>query len=741
MNAGLISLFRCLVATVIISFLAGCHPSEDQQAFSVSSSTYVGAEACKSCHQSAYNDWKLSDHFLAMQPANDSTMLGDFNNATFKADGVTSTFFKRDGKYYINTQGDDGLNHDFEILYTFGYFPLQQYLVAFPDGRLQATRASWNSRDKKWFHQYSGQEIAHTDWIHWTGNGQNWNTMCASCHSTDLQKNYDFASNHYNTTWKEINVSCESCHGPGSGHIAFVNSKKYSKGERISNAGLHYGRDTISQLQLNSCAACHARKTDVSDQLLRSDEIMDDLIPQVISNEFYFADGQIREEDYEYGSFTQSKMFQHNVRCSNCHNPHSGKLRLTGNDLCLSCHKPEYNTTAHHFHEQGTEGSQCVNCHMVSKTYMGNDHRRDHSFRVPRPDQSVKYGTPNACIRCHTNQTDTWAAEAVTKWYGANRKYHFSDDLIPGSLLNEKSEGHLIKLLSDTIHPEIARATAAYYLGMLQTMGSANALINVLSDQKPLVRYHALRSLENYPPEFWQTKALVLLTDKVRSVRIAAADLYHRLPAESIPEEQRKNFETAEQENKNFLHHQTDFAIGNVMMGDYQMQGNAIQEAIRYYERGLKMDNQMNYARMNLATAYNMTGQNEKALNTLLDAAAIDPFNPQVFYNLGLLYYEMGHLEKTIAYFKRAEQTGLNTPGLYYNYALALQQQGKMKEAEALLLKGYGIHPQAININYALAFYYMQQNQVNKARKYGETLQLIDPNNPDYQQLFNALGI
>ncbi|MBK9105374.1 MAG: hypothetical protein IPL92_12600 [Saprospiraceae bacterium] len=243
---------------VSIHMLGGCNKAGKGESPIHGKSTYVGSINCKSCHAEAYTAWTSSDHFKAMLPANDSTVLGDFNGTTFTADGVVSTFFKKDGKFYINTQGDDGQNHDYEVLYTFGYFPLQQYLIAFPDGRLQATRVSWDSRDKKWFHQYAGQKVYHKDWLHWTGNSQNWNTMCASCHSTDLQKNYDEQTDSYNTTWKEINVTCESCHGPGSNHIEYINSKEYKHGDRIENAGLLYGRDTLSQLQLNTCAACHA---------------------------------------------------------------------------------------------------------------------------------------------------------------------------------------------------------------------------------------------------------------------------------------------------------------------------------------------------------------------------------------------------------------------------------------------------------------------------------------------------
>jgi predicted CXXCH cytochrome family protein len=740
---SLLSIVGFVFYLVFVS-LEGCRAPEDKkETFTMETSsavTFVGSASCQSCHAKEFADWKLSDHYLAMLPAHDTTVLGDFNNVTFRADGVTSKFFKRDGKFFINTQGDDGRNHDYEVLYTFGHYPLQQYLVAFPGGRMQATRLSWDSRDKKWFNQYAGQTIHHRDWLHWTGNAQNWNTMCASCHSTDLQKNYDFASDTYNTTWNEINVTCESCHGPGSEHVDFMNSPEYKRGLKSVNFGFLYGKETDPQLQLNTCAPCHARKSDIAQEMIRSSEIMDDLIPQVISNDFYYADGQIREEDYEYSSFTQSKMFHNNVRCSNCHNPHSGKLMVIGNDLCMSCHEPKYNTKEHHFHPIETEGAQCISCHMPVKTYMGNDHRRDHSFRIPRPDQSVVFGTPNTCTSCHTDKSNTWAANAVKNWYGPERAYHFSDDLLPGSELTDKSEKHLIKLLADTLQPEIARATAVYYLSAIQTKRTADALLKALSDAKPLVRYHAVRALASFPPDVWIQQAYPNLSDKVRAVRIATADLYHQLTPEALPAEARTAYAAADAENRRYLAYQTDFAVGNVMLADFAMKDNDQVNAIKYYLRGLQKDSLMNYARLNLSAAYNSVGKNPEALQTLNEAAAIDPQNERIFYNLALLQYEMKNVPAAIENFEKAVKLGSVNSGVYYNYGLMLQQQGKIKEAESVLKKGYALTPRAANINYALAYLYINQNKMEQARLHARALREVDPNNPQYESLYRSLG-
>ena len=372
---------------------------------------------------------------------------------------------------------------------------------------------------------------------------------------------------------------------------------------------------------------------------------------------------------------------------------------------------------------------------------MAIDHRRDHSFRIPRPDQSVLYRTPNACTNCHKDKSADWAADAVVLWYGPARKYHFSDDLVPGSLLTDQSEQHLTKLLGDTTQPEIARATSAYYLGNLQTQGSVNAILKALHDPKALVRYHALRSLENFPPQLWADRAYFLLNDKVRSVRIAAADLYHRVPPDAIPASAKNSFASADLENRNFLLYQTDFSVGNVMLADYELQGGDDVNAIVHYLRGLEKDSLMNYARINLSAAYNRVGKNQDALKTLLEAATIDPFNDHIFYTLGLLYYELGDIPSALLNFQKAVKLGSQNPALYYNYGLLLQQQGKMKEAELILLQGFDLNPQATNVNYALSYYYMQQKLVQKAMKHAAILRQLDPQNPEYQELFRNLGL
>lgn len=727
------------------SILAGgilmqrCSPAAEKT--ESSPNEFVGDAKCQTCHTKEFNDWKVSDHYHAMLPPNDSTVLGDFNNVKFSADGVTSTFFKKDGKFFINTEGEDGENHDFEVKYTFGFRPLQQYLVEFNGGRMQATRVCWDTEKKQWFHQYKGQKIAPNEWIHWTGNGQNWNTMCAYCHSTDLQKNYDVEADTYHTTFKTVNVSCESCHGPGKHHIEYVESDNFKEGKKIANSYLAMGANPVQSVEVNSCAPCHAVRMEVSNNLLVSDELLDNFIPEIPTDERFYADGQVKLEDFIHTSFLQSKMFRHNVKCSNCHNPHTGRVLFTTNNLCLQCHGKSYDDPKHTFHPINTVASQCVSCHMPARTFMEVDERHDHSFRVPRPDLSVKYNTPNACNDCHKDKSMQWTADAIIKWYGPDRAYHFAEDLIPGSLLNSESEAHLLKLTKDTSVPSIIKATAAFYLGNINSQNSLSALFETLKDPDAQVRYRGLRGLANYPVPSFMNQVLPLLSDRVRAVRIAAADLFLAVPAEQFPAQYSNAFASAKNELYNYLINQADFAVGSSMLADYYVHTGDNNNAIKFYLRSIQKDSMLNYARLNLASVYNTEMQNQAALFQLNQAQRIDPKSDRIYYNLALLQIEMRDTSSALLNFKKAVALSSSDPRLYYNYGLLLMQLKKDKEAENIFTTGMKIAPMNPDLHYALAYFYLKQKLPKQALPYAQFLKDNDPQNPQYQSIFSALRL
>ncbi len=728
-----------LLATATIIVFECCKPGVPD---ALPKNEFTGNASCQNCHKQEHGEWLSSHHYMAMQPANDTTVLGDFNGATLTADGVTTKFYKRDGKFYMHTEDETGAYREMEVKYIFGFTPLQQYLVAFEGGRMQPTRMSWDTRSKRWFHQYAGVSIPAGDWLHWTGNGQNWNTMCASCHSTNVNKGYDEATDTYQTTYNDINVSCESCHGPGKNHIDYINGSQYKKGEKVKGSLLMLYKGEGQMAQLNMCGYCHARRSDITGNPFPGAEVMDDYIPELPTREFFFADGQMNDEDYNYTSFLQSKMFRRAIQCTDCHNPHTNKLKLDGSLVCAQCHaKDRYEAESHTLHALGTKGINCVSCHMPSKVYMGNDLRHDHSFRIPRPDLSAKYGTPNTCNACHTDKSAQWAADALVSHFGRPPAYHFSEDLVPGSTLNPQSESHLSKLAGDSAVPNIVRAATMRYLGQLNLESAGRTLLKYLNDSSAMVRYTALKGLRNFPPQLWVQAAAPLFSDKVRAVRIAAADLFLEIPQNMFPQEHFAAYTQAKNELDRYIHFQTDFAQGNLQAGDYFLRQNDRVSAEKYYLRAIRKDSQLVAARVNLASNLNATGKNAEALAQLQLAARIQPESDHIFYTLGLLYAEMGDLPKAEDALRQAAKLNPGHTRAAYNLGLLLSQNNRSEEAEKVFRKALESNPSHGDILNALTILYLQTGQNAKALETGRLLKQYHGGNPNYRDLLSRLGL
>ncbi len=488
---------------------------------------YVGRTSCADCHQQQCREFVGSHHDRAMDVATADSVLGDFSDVTLEHYGIRSRMYRDGQRFMINTEGPDGQLQDFEVKYVFGVTPLQQYMVELdrPDGageneigRVQVLRVSWDTEKGQWFYLSPpdvDEKLEVTDPLHWTGITQNWNTSCAECHSTNLKKNYQLLSNEYRTTFSEIDVSCEACHGPASLHVELASANSIFW-DRQHGKGLVRLKTPSNLAQVQSCAPCHSRRAVVQEGFVPGCNFDDYYSLQLLNVPIYHADGQIRDEDYVYGSFLQSKMFHNGIRCSDCHNPHSGNLIHTGNQVCTSCHQHpagKYDSESHHHHKSGTAGAACVNCHMPSTTYMDVDARRDHSFRVPRPDLSLSLNTPNACTGCHleissadqsaavhtpnayldlvaaveggdqeTKETlraiDREMVAATQKWYPAasspNKTAYYADlstaqtAVVAGTANAGDAELSLLELAKDVRNPALFRATALDVLSASQ---------------------------------------------------------------------------------------------------------------------------------------------------------------------------------------------------------------------------------------------------------------------------------
>ncbi len=623
---------------------------------SMRTATYVGGHTCAECHQPEFHRWQGSHHDRAMEIASDETVLGDFSDATFERLGVTTRFFRHDGKFFVNTEGPDGQYHDYEIKYTFGIDPLQQYMVEFPKGRVQVLRVSWDTHRKRWFEvpppDATTERLAPDDPLHWTGIGQNWNTTCAECHSTNLQKNYDFATDTYRTTFSEIDVSCEECHGPGSVHVELAN--RWSPlWDRHVGYGLADLKSADTTVQIETCAKCHSRRHAVHGDFRPGRPLLDYYEPTILSAGLYHDNGQILDEVYEYGSFLQSKMHANRVRCTDCHDPHSLQLKFSGSKLCTQCHiAGKYDTPSHHHHPVESTGASCVACHMPTRTYMVIDERHDHSFRVPRPDLTDTLGTPNTCNDCHTlpHETPAWAADAVRNWYGDSRPDdpHWAPALAAANRGDPQGEQLLVTLLHRLATPSIVKATALSLSNQYQTPDIAELQQKALQDDDPLVRATAVRVLLPTEPVS-QFSAFLgdRLTDRSRAVRLAAARRLAMLPRNQLDLRYHAAFDNALAEYRASQTLDLERAAPHINLGMLERQLGNPTKAADELRTAIRLEPYLTGPRTELA---NLLAQQQGDVNEIqnlrteeadnLDRdARLLPDNALVFYRLGLLRY------------------------------------------------------------------------------------------------------
>jgi predicted CXXCH cytochrome family protein len=725
---------------------------------------FVGAAACSACHAAETALWKTSHHAKAMQPATSETVLGAFSDANQTQNGVVTSFSRSGEAFMVRTEGADGKPHDYQIAYTFGVDPLQQYLIGFPGGRLQALGVAWDSRARenggqRWFQLYPDRKLSPGDPVHWTGRDQTWNYMCAGCHSTNLKKNYDLGSNNYRTTWTDVDVSCEACHGPGSNHVDWAQTGKtpvanadrlgltvslkpsdHGRWEMNPETGIARRTEKLVSMELDSCAGCHARRATIAKTPQPSMPFLDSYLPALLEPGLYHPDGQFDGEVFEYGSFVQSRMYRAGVICSNCHEPHSAALRAEGNSLCAQCHMPaKFDVAEHHHHEPGSAGAQCVNCHMAKKTYMIVDDRRDHSIRVPRPDLSASIGTPNACTQCHRDRAADWATRAVADWYPNGRQsgYHYGTALYAGRTGGAGAERRLDALILDHDQPGIARATALTLLPRYASPASGAAIASAVADPDPLVRMAAPRALSASASPSTAQAALSLLGDPVRAVRIETARVAAGMPAQTMSSEQRSAFAAAYDELVAAELTNEDRPEAHLNLGLLHTRLAQPTEADAEYRTALRLDPDFVPALLNLADLDRMRGIDMQGEELLRKAVAIDPRNADVLHALGLSLVRQHNYAEALPLLRRAAELAPDTIRYAYVYAIALNSTGSPEQSRAVLAETHKQHPADRDVLVALISGTRVAGDYAKALSYARELAQLDPNDPQVKMLLS----
>ncbi len=700
-----------------------------------------------------------------MQPADDRSVLGNFNNSTFSNFGVTSTFFRRGTKFMVHTDGPDGTLHSYEIKFTFGVYPLQQYLIPMLGGRLQALGVAWDSRAKedggqRWFFLYPDQKIAASDPLHWTGIDQTWNYQCADCHSTNLRKNYDEKSRSYATSWAEIDVACEACHGPGSDHMAWAKKQgdwtahDATKGLTVAledRKGIVWSIDPAtgnarrsaprtSEREIILCARCHSRRGEIHEDCVHGQPVGDDYRITPLDDDLYFPDGQLKAEVYEYGSFIQSKMFHEGVTCSDCHEPHSLALRAAGNSVCQQCHAAsKYDSLKHHFHKPGSAGARCVECHMPTRTYMVIDARRDHSIRIPRPDLTMQLGTPNACNQCHSDKSAQWASDAIAKWY----EHKTEGFQRYAATLRQAAEGApgakqaLEKLAADGDQPAIARATALSRLADYALAPDDPAVRGATVDASALIRRSAAAALSGADPTASAPTLGPLLADPVRSVRIETADALAPLSAKGAGSQLSVSLDRAMREYIAAQQLNVDRPESHLNLALLFVKQRKVDEAETQLKQALSLDPTFVPAAVNLADLYRELGKESDGEAVLRTALQRSPSDPALLHALGLVMVRQGQKADALKLLAAATKGAPGSARYAYVYAVALDDSGERPAAIDVLEASLKLHPYDRDSLAALVTYLEQSNDRARALPYARRLYELEPENSALSQMLS----
>ena len=700
---------------------------------------YGQSPSCQSCHAEAFKNWAGSHHALAertVDAARDSSAFEPSHQISHGSQKSSAQI--ADGKFQLVTQGLNGTNQPFDVTRVIGVDPLLQYLIPAQDGRVQASELCFDPKRMEWFDVYGTEDRRPGEWGHWTGRGMNWNDMCATCHNTRLRKNYDERTDSYRTTMAERGVGCEACHGPMADHNAWQAKHPNQSDDPTL-------RRLSKQQMFSTCAQCHSRRGELTGNFQPGENFFDHhalTIPD--ETDLFYPDGQIREEDYEFTAFLGSKMHAAGVRCMDCHEPHTSKLRVPGNLMCMTCHgntltngAPRIDLATHSRHKTGTSGDFCTDCHMPTTVYMQRHPRHDHGFTIPDPRLTKELGVPNACNRCHTSQTPDWSLEAMNKWYGprTNEVMRTRATAIAQARAGDvKAVPTLLKMTSTETNFFWRAVTANLLRRWADEPSVREALIKSTKDTNELVRARAIRGLEAYAAAGEPAIAGALaagLVDPVRSVRIDAAWALRRtLDTNS----------TAGRDLLAYLHHNADQPAGAMQMGVFHLDRGDAATAVDYLQRAVSWDTNSAPLYDALAVALSIQGRSAEVVSVLQSACRLAPREAEYHYKLGLAFNEVGRLNEARMALEEAVKLDPQFARAWYNLGLAYAAQENSQAALDALLRAESLDAQSAQIPYARATILIRLGRTDEARRAAQRALELQPGNPQAQGLLRELG-
>lgn len=627
---------RCLAAgTVLVCALVAAAPraprAQTQRAPALFSADvkYVGSNACRRCHEDQYASWQKALHLKMTRGAAQSEILGDFRAGThLEKNGRAYDMFSRDGRYFITVRRRGTDPETFEVHYTLGARRFQGYLSKLPDGRIYVLPAFWHVETNQWvdFKEITPLPDDEHDYR------QIWNVNCFNCHATNLARNFDRQTLTFGTTWTEMGIGCEACHGPGGDHIRLTEEWEVNPVSKpaydTSTKNRHLGKflrifspRTAGRRQVfDMCGYCHGNKTNYFPGFKPGDIYEDYALPFLISEPIpredpqgdYWPDGRPTRFNRPQALTASGCFMKGQAVCTDCHrghgSPHDHALKLPlelSDGLCTQCHKLLSEGTAlrsHTRHAPESAGSRCVECHMSDVNWRLLNRRRDHTFSPPVPELTAAYGTPNPCTTCHDERTPEWAAQKMDEWFGPEDRARRSAAVARADVMYRAGSGDpsavepLSRILSDRGRGVLLRASAAEFIGRLAPrtgkvpVAVLDALAQATTDGEAIVRAVATRSLAQSGDRRVAPILAARLHDRARIVRAFAAAGLLELGVASLPAPVQGAFTAAQEEYAQSLLAFPDTAVNQLALGILRARQGRYSDAIREWEQGKRLD-------------------------------------------------------------------------------------------------------------------------------------------------------